>query len=130
MTSEMCSKVLNSGVTSYLYDSMGSRVSKTSANLSWTEYVDFGGNVIVERSTLALNSAMLSGSGFANGDFYTGAIAIIDSLKTGSKFGELTVKPNGVIMDGNTRIKVLEERGVNVNTLERIILEIPKEPIP
>jgi hypothetical protein len=56
--------------------------------------------------------------------------AIIDSLKTGSKFGELTVKPNGVIMDGNTRIKVLEERGVNVNTLERIILEIPKEPIP
>jgi hypothetical protein len=41
MTSEMCSKVLNSGV--YLYDSMGSRVSKTSANLSWTEYVDSAG---------------------------------------------------------------------------------------
>jgi RHS repeat-associated protein len=65
---------VDSGVTSYLYDSMGSRVSETSANLSWTEYVDFGGNVIAERSTLALNSAMLSGSGFASGDFYTGAI--------------------------------------------------------
>jgi RHS repeat-associated protein len=65
---------VDSGATSYLYDSTGSRVSKTSANLSWTEYVDFGGNVIAERSTLALNSAMLSGSGFASGDFYTGAI--------------------------------------------------------
>jgi hypothetical protein len=33
-------------------------------------------------------------------------------------------------MEGNTRIKVLEERGVNVNTMERIILEIPKEANP
>ncbi len=48
---------------------------------------------------------------------------IIESLKPGSKFGELTVKPNGTIMNGNTRTKVLEERGVDVNTLERTVLE-------
>lgn len=46
---------------------------------------------------------------------------IIDSLKSGSKFGELTVYPDGVIANGNTRIKVLEERGVDVNKLERVI---------
>ncbi len=33
-------------------------------------------------------------------------------------------------MDGNTRIKVLEERGVDVNKLERIIEDIPKIPEP
>jgi hypothetical protein len=54
---------------------------------------------------------------------------IIESLKPGSAFGELTVKPSGTVMDGNTRIKVLEERGIDVNTLERVIIDLPKEPI-
>jgi hypothetical protein len=31
----------------------------------------------------------------------------------------LKVKPDGTIMQGNTRIKVLEERGYNINDLLR-----------
>jgi RHS repeat-associated protein len=56
---------VDSGATSYLYDADGSRVKKTSANLSATEYVDFGGNVIAERSTIALSASMLSQSGLS-----------------------------------------------------------------
>ena len=47
---------------------------------------------------------------------------IIDSLKPGAK-EPLTVKPDGRIVDGNTRIKVLEERGVDINNLPRTILD-------
>jgi len=45
---------------------------------------------------------------------------IIDSLRpeNGNKEA-LKVKPNGVIVNGNTRIKVLQERGVDVNSLPR-----------
>jgi RHS repeat-associated protein len=43
---------------------------------------------------------------------------IINSLKPGSK-EPLKAKADGTIMDGNTRVKVLEERGVNVNELPR-----------
>ena len=43
---------------------------------------------------------------------------IIESLKPG-KTEALRVKPNGTIMNGNTRIKVLQERGVDVNSLPR-----------
>ena len=52
---------------------------------------------------------------------------IIESLKPGSEYGPLTVKPNGTVMQGNTRIKILEERGVDVNQLERVILEAGEE---
>jgi hypothetical protein len=31
----------------------------------------------------------------------------------------LTVKPDGRILDGNTRIKVLQERGYDINSLPR-----------
>ena len=31
----------------------------------------------------------------------------------------LTVKPDGTVMQGNTRTKVLEERGIGVNSLPR-----------
>jgi RHS repeat-associated protein len=48
---------------------------------------------------------------------------IIESLKPGSEYGPLTVKLDGTVMQGNTRIKILEERGVDVNKLERVILE-------
>ena len=40
--------------------------------------------------------------------------AIVQSLQPGNR-GALKVKPDGRIIDGNTCIKVLEERGVDVN---------------
>ncbi len=45
---------------------------------------------------------------------------IIKSLKPGAE-SPLSVKPNGKIVQGNTRIKVLQERGVDVNSLPRTI---------
>lgn len=47
--------------------------------------------------------------------------AIVQSLRPGNREA-LKVKPDGRIMDGNTRIKVLEERGVDVNSLPREVL--------
>jgi hypothetical protein len=46
---------------------------------------------------------------------------IVHSLQPGN-VESLKVKPDGRIMNGNTRIKVLEERGVDVNGLPREIL--------
>jgi RHS repeat-associated protein len=43
---------------------------------------------------------------------------IIDSLKPGQK-EPLIVKEDGTVMQGNTRIKVLEERGIDVDKLPR-----------
>ncbi len=51
---------------------------------------------------------------------------IIDSLKSAAD-QPLTVRANGTILDGNTRIKVLEERGIDINKLERTIIDFPKE---
>jgi hypothetical protein len=39
-----------------------------------------------------------------------------------SKPQSLRVKPDGRIMNGNTRIKVLEERGYDINSLPREIV--------
>jgi hypothetical protein len=47
---------------------------------------------------------------------------IIESLRPGGA-EPLTVKRDGRILQGNTRIKVLEERGYPVNDLPREILE-------
>lgn len=44
--------------------------------------------------------------------------AIVRSLTPGGREA-LRVKPDGRIMNGNTRIKVLEERGFDVNSLPR-----------
>jgi hypothetical protein len=44
---------------------------------------------------------------------------IIDSLKPGQHY-PLIVTPNGTVVQGNTRIKILEERGVDVNKLPRV----------
>jgi hypothetical protein len=44
--------------------------------------------------------------------------AILQSLQPGN-IEALKVKPDGRIMNGNTRVKVLEERGVDVNSLPR-----------
>ncbi len=43
---------------------------------------------------------------------------IVDSLRPGQPEG-LLVKPDGRIMNGNTRIKVLEERGYDLDSLPR-----------
>jgi len=51
---------------------------------------------------------------------------LIDSLKPGRQ-GSLKVRPNGTIVDGNHRIKILRDRGVDVNSLPREI--IPKGEI-
>jgi hypothetical protein len=47
---------------------------------------------------------------------------ILDSLRPGRREA-LRVKPDGRVMNGNTRVKVLLDRGVDVNTL-------PREAIP
>jgi hypothetical protein len=46
---------------------------------------------------------------------------IVQSLQPG-KPEALKVKPDGRIMNGNTRIKVLEERGYDIDSLPREIL--------
>ena len=46
---------------------------------------------------------------------------IIESLRPGNDEA-LQVKPDGRILNGNVRIKVLEERGFDVNGLEREVI--------
>ena len=46
---------------------------------------------------------------------------LIESLKPG-KQGELKVRPDGTIVDGHQRIKILQERGVDVDSLPRVIV--------
>lgn len=50
--------------------------------------------------------------------------ALIDSLKPGLA-GSLKVRPDGTIVDGHHRIKILRERGVDVDALPRNV--IPKD---
>jgi len=45
---------------------------------------------------------------------------IVKSLAKGQE-EPLIVKANGIIMQGNTRIKILEERGYDINSLERTL---------
>jgi len=51
---------------------------------------------------------------------------LIDSLKPGQQ-GSLKVRPDGTIVDGHHHIKILRDRGVDVDSLPREI--IPKEAI-
>ncbi len=51
---------------------------------------------------------------------------IVDSLKPGGR-QPLVTKPDGRMMNGNTRTKVLEERGYDINSLPREVL--PPDPI-
>ena len=53
---------------------------------------------------------------------------IIESLKPGSPDEPLTVKGDGSVMQGNTRLLILEQRGVDTTNLPRDIL--PDEFIP
>jgi ParB-like chromosome segregation protein Spo0J len=52
---------------------------------------------------------------------------LIDSLKPGQK-GALKVRPDGTMVDGHHRVKVLRDRGVDVDALPREIL--PRDPLP
>lgn len=47
--------------------------------------------------------------------------ALIDSLRPG-QIGSLKTRPDGTIVDGNHRIKVLRDRGVDVDSLPREII--------
>jgi hypothetical protein len=52
---------------------------------------------------------------------------LIDSLKPGLS-GSLKARPDGTVVDGNHRIKILRDRGVDVNSLPREV--VPKDPLP
>jgi ParB-like chromosome segregation protein Spo0J len=52
---------------------------------------------------------------------------LIDSLKPGQP-GSLKVRPDGTMVDGHHRIRILRDRGVDVDSLPREI--VPKVPIP
>jgi hypothetical protein len=46
---------------------------------------------------------------------------LVDSLKPGQP-GSLKAKPDGTLMDGHHRIRILAERGIDVHALRREIL--------
>lgn len=52
---------------------------------------------------------------------------LIDSLRAGQP-GSLKARPDGTMVDGHHRIKILRDRGVDVDSLPREI--IPKDPAP
>ncbi len=51
---------------------------------------------------------------------------LIRSLRPG-EVGSLKVRPDGTMLDGHHRIKILRDRGIDVNLLPREI--IPKSPL-
>jgi hypothetical protein len=44
---------------------------------------------------------------------------IIESLRPGTQ-EPLRAKQDGTVMQGNTRVLILEQRGVDINVLERV----------
>ena len=52
---------------------------------------------------------------------------LIDSLTPGQP-GSLKVRPDGTMVDGHHRVKVLRDRGEDVNSLPREV--VPKDPVP
>jgi ParB-like chromosome segregation protein Spo0J len=51
---------------------------------------------------------------------------LIESLKPGRQ-GSLKVRPDGTIVDGHHRVKILRDRGVAIDSLPREI--VPKDAI-
>jgi hypothetical protein len=51
---------------------------------------------------------------------------LLESLRPGEA-GALKTRPDGTILDGHHRLKVLRERGIDVNRLPREI--VPKAPM-
>ena len=66
------------------------------------------------------DSTIMSGSGKYSYEYWKGQSTsdIIKSLRPGAEEA-LRVKPDGRIFNGNTRVKVLEERGYDINSLQR-----------
>ena len=52
---------------------------------------------------------------------------LIDSLRPGD-VGSLKARPDGTLLDGHHRVKVLRERGVDVDALPREV--VPKADLP
>jgi hypothetical protein len=52
---------------------------------------------------------------------------LIDSLRPGQT-GSLKARSDGTMIDGHHRIKILRDRGVNVDALPREL--VPKDPLP
>lgn len=52
--------------------------------------------------------------------------ALIDSLRPGQA-GALKARPNGIILDGHHRLKVLSDRGIDINALPREIIQKERE---
>jgi len=52
---------------------------------------------------------------------------LVASLRPGN-VGALKARPDGTLLDGHHRLKVLRERGIDVNTLPREV--IPKNVFP
>jgi hypothetical protein len=52
---------------------------------------------------------------------------LVDSLRPGRE-GSLKVRPDGTLIDGHHRVKILRDRGYNVDALPREI--VPKETLP
>jgi hypothetical protein len=69
------------------------------------------------------DQTLLSGSSRYSLDYWRKQSTddIVRSLRPGN-IESLRVKPDGRIMNGNTRIKVLEERGFDINSLPREIV--------
>ena len=79
-----------------------------------------GGNPPPTLKRLHPDSTLESGSSKYSLDYWRRRSTddIVDSLRPGNK-EPLIVKPDGTIMNGNTRVKVLEERGYDINSLPR-----------
>ena len=90
-----------------------------------------GGGPIILVSRLHDDATITAGNS-ASYQFWSGKSTeeIIQSLKLGSEYVELTVRPNETEMNGNTRAKILEVRGFDVNKLVRVIEDIPEIPEP
>jgi hypothetical protein len=52
---------------------------------------------------------------------------LVDSLKPGQPHS-LKARPDGTVVDGNHRIRILRDRGIDVDSLPREI--VPKDPMP
>jgi hypothetical protein len=54
-------------------------------------------------------------------------VTIVDSLRPGRP-GALKARPDGTMLDGHHRCRILRDRGIDVNALPREI--VPKDDLP
>ncbi|WP_158578653.1 RHS repeat-associated core domain-containing protein [Spongiactinospora rosea] len=115
---------------------MGQRVHNLTVDSSRTYYVLLGSHSVLVHNTDECPPALkmlhpVESLNKSSLDYWSKKTndEIIKSLKLGSKEGALLVKPDGTIMNGNTRIHVLKGRGIDVSRLPRTIYksEQPKD---